>query len=137
MSRKPRVQDVEMNVLYMMSQAMDKILMDADRRGLVKPNLELIREKKILFKKLTNCIAGAFRAILDLNNDIEQSAKEDYSELDVWAEESNEMCRLILLFADKCGKNIDNANAVFKFLRGLEGEGVITENDLDRFRLKK
>lgn len=137
MSRNPRVQDVEINTLYMMSQAMDKILMDAERRGLVPPNLEVLREKKIQFRRLTSCVNGAFRAIADLNRDIEMSAIDDYTQLDTWADESNELCRLILLFADKCSKNMDNSNAVFKFLRSLEGEGVVTEDVLDRFRLKK
>ena len=131
------MQDVEINTLYMMSQAMDKILMDAERRGLVPPNLEVLREKKIQFRRLTSCVNGAFRAIADLIRDIEMSAIDDYTQLDTWADESNELCRLILLFADKCSKNMDNSNAVFKFLRSLEGEGVVTEDVLDRFRLKK
>lgn len=134
---KQTVQSAEMNILYSLSQVIDKILMDAERRGLVRPNLELIREKKILFRRVSNCVQGAFRAIEEINKDIEQSASADYRLLDEWAVESNEMCRLLLLYYDKCDKNVDNANAVFKFLRSLEGEGIITESDLDRFRLKK
>lgn len=137
MNRKPRVQDVEMNVLYMMSQAMDKLLMDADKRGILRNDVRVVREKKMLYRRLTSCISGAFRAIGEMNDDIEFCAKDDYTKLDLWAEESNELCRLVLLFADKCGKNVDNANAVFKFLRSLDGEGIITEDDLDKFRLKK
>lgn len=134
---KQTVQSAEMNILYSLSQVIDKILMDAERRGLVRPNLEIIREKKILFRRVSNCVQGAFRAIEEINKDIEQSASADYRLLDEWAVESNEMCRLLLLYYDKCDKNEDNANAVFKFLRSLEGEGIITESDLDRFRLKK
>lgn len=62
-------------------------------------------------------------------------ASANWKNIPVWQEESNELARLILLYADKSA-DVDNVNKVFKHLRSLPGEGIITEELLDRFRLK-
>lgn len=137
MEEKETIENVEVNICYMMSRAMDRLMLDAERR-LVKRNIVFRQDKKVLFRRLMESIAAVYRYSAKLNEDIELSAKPSgYKDLDVWSEETNEMCRLILLYSDKCGKYPDAANQVFKLLRSFEGEGIITEEALQRFYLKK
>lgn len=49
--------------------------------------------------------------------------------------DANEMLRLEMLYYDKCFQNLDNVNAVFKFLRSLEGQGIFTDEDIEQFRM--
>ena len=134
---KSRTLQVEVNIAYMFSLALDKLMMDIERRLLLQKEI-FRRDKKVLFNKMMDGIYRAYRAAAELNTDIEVSASEtSYKDLDVWNDEANELCRLVLLYSDKCGKYPDNANEVFKLLRSMKGEDVITEKDLERFYLKK
>ena len=131
------VQQVEVNVCYMMSRAIDLMLLDVERRMRAEGR-EFRHEKKVIFNRLMESIGVVFRYIAMLNSDIEESAKGNgYKDLDIWAAESNEMCRLLLLYADRCGRYPDDSNSVFKLLRSFEGDGIITEEVLSRFYLKK
>lgn len=50
---------------------------------------------------------------------------------------SLELARLILLYYEKCAFDDDNYSEVFKKLRSLDGDGMFTEEDLERFYIKK
>ena len=137
MEQKQPIEQVEVNICYMMSRAIDRLMMDIESRLLTK-KIEFRREKKVLFKRLMDSVAGVYRYASLLNEDIEESAKSsNYKDLQIWADEENELCRLVLLYADKCGKYPDASNEVFKLLRSFDGEGIITEDVLKRFYLKK
>lgn len=137
MEKKNSPLRVEINVMYTMAMAMDRIMLDFERRMYAEKD-EFIREKKIEFKKIINCAQGAYRAFEKLNDDIEKStADSGYKDLDTWSDEALEYARLLLLYDDKAGKNINNRDKIFAFIRSLEGDGVITEDTLKRFYLKK
>lgn len=63
-------------------------------------------------------------------------AEKGWRNIPVWQEESNELARLILLFADRSA-DVENVEAVFRLLRDLPGEDIVDEKMLDFFRLKK
>ena len=50
---------------------------------------------------------------------------------------SLELARLLLLYYEKCAFDNNNHNEVFKKLRSLDGDGMFTEEDLERFYIKK
>ena len=134
--KKKTVAEVEVNIIYAMSWAMDRFLIDIESRLLGKGD-GLLREKKRAFKNLMDAIQRAYRASAALREDIEQaSSKSGYRELDTWADETNQMCRLLLLWTDRCDSE-DNLNQVFKLLRSFDGEGIITEDILKSYYLKK
>ena len=56
--------------------------------------------------------------------------------MQVWQEEANELARLILLYADRSA-NQDVVDAIFKFIREQPGEGIVDEELLKNFYLKK
>ena len=50
---------------------------------------------------------------------------------------SLELARLLLLYYDRCAFDDKNYCEVFKKLRALDGDGMFTEEDLERFYIKK
>lgn len=128
----------EVDILYSLSLVIDRLLIDLDRRMSV--NLEeFSREKKKLFNRMQDGIKLAFQSIEKLNIDIEKTAEgSNYANLDIWYEGANELCRLLLLYFEKCELAVENSNQVFKFLRSLSGgKGLIDEEVLERFYMKK
>ena len=134
-------EDVETNVLFMMSLSMDLILRDIDRKIRVEALSRgkvggFKHEKKMLFTRFTQAVRTACLLAEQLGDDvIASTAKSNYKDLNVWQAESNELARLILLYADK--STVDhNSDAVFDRLESLDGEGIITEDVLQRFYLR-
>jgi len=134
-------EDVETNVLFMMSLSMDLILRDIDRKIRVEALSRgkvggFKHEKKMLFTRFTQAVRTACLLAEQLGDDvIASTAKSNYKDLNVWQAESNELARLILLYADK--SSVDhNSDAVFDRLESLDGEGIITEEVLQRFYLR-
>jgi len=116
---------------------MDRLMMDFERR-MKASGQEFRRDKKFQFNQIIKGIQMAFRAFQVLNEDIEHSAEDKgWEVLDAWYEEGLEIVRLLLLYDDRCGKSLTNRDNLFKYLRGMKGDGVITEEVLSRFYLKK
>ena len=128
----------EVDILYSLSLVIDKMLMDVERRLSVRSEGSN-REKKQAFSKVCDGIQRAYKGVEKLNLDIEKaSASTNYTELDIWHMGANEICRLLLLYFEKCEYVEENANQVFKFLRSLtSGKGIVDEEVLERFYLKK
>ena len=129
------VQSVEVNVLYMGVMALDLILRDAERRMKTQGG-EFKREKKMAFGKFFRAVGEAKRMADLLQDDVvRETERSNYKDYDIWLGEANELARLILLFADK--STVDhNSDAVFDRLESLDGEGIITEDVLQRFYLQ-
>lgn len=136
-NKRPDVKTAIINVMYMMALAMDRMMLDFERR-MRKDHLEFRHDKKYQFRQIMDGIQRAYRAFQLLNDDIEHSCvSRGWDVLDCWYEESLELVRLLLLYDDRCGRNITNRDNLFKYLREMEGDGVITEDVLSRFYLKK
>lgn len=127
---------VETNALYMMSLAMDLIL--RNNEWLMRKHLESFkREKKQLFTRYAKTVRDACFLQEQLTQDIfDCDAVHDFRNVQVWQEEANELARLILLYADRSA-NQDVVDAIFKFIREQPGEGIVDEELLKNFYLKK
>lgn len=134
-------EDVETNVLFMMSLAMDLILRDIDR----KIRFEAYRlgttggfkhEKKMQFKRFTDSVRSACYYAEQLGDDVIASTeKSNYKDLNIWQAESNELARLILLYADKSSEE-GATETIFDLLESFKGAGIITEEKLKPFYLR-
>ena len=134
-------EDVETNVLFMMSLSMDLILRDIDRkirvealsRGMVGG---FKHEKKMLFTRFTQAVRTACFLAEQLGDDvIASTAKSNYKDLNVWQAESNELARLILLYADKSSEE-GATESIFDFIESFSGAGIVTDEKLDPFYLR-
>lgn len=134
---KQTVDSFEVNVIYMMTQAFELIIRDIERR-LLKTNTGFRHEKKKQFTRLMKSIKDIYTQFDILYQDIIDSTEgRGWETLDIWAEESNELARLILLYADKSAGNLDNIDKIFRYLRRFKGQGIVTEEVLSKFYLKK
>jgi len=126
----------ETNVLYMMSLAMDLIL--RNNEWLMSRLRESFRkDKKQLFTRYTKTVRDACYLQDLLTQDIfDADEKNNYKNIQIWQDEANELSRLVLLFADRSAdQNV--VDRIFKFIREQPGEGIVTEEMLESFYLKK
>ena len=134
-------EDVETNVLFMMSLSMDLILRDIDRKIRVEALMRgkvggFKHEKKMLFTRFTQAVRTACVLAEQLGDDvIASTVKSNYKDLNVWQAESNELARLILLYADKSSEE-GATGRIFDFIESFAGAGIVTDEKLDPFYLR-
>lgn len=130
----PRVADLETNLMYILMSSAEFLIYDIDRL-LKQVGSRFIEKKKNQLIKLKLAVDKAKEEFDKLQKDY--TSQFDAKKYDMFLSDSFECIRLMMLYADKCGRNIDNMNKVFTFLRGLEGENIVTEDDLKRFNSKR
>jgi len=126
----------ETNVLYMMSLAMDLILRNNEWL-MSRLRQSFRKDKKQLFARYARTVRDACYLQDLLTQDIfDADEKNDYRNIQTWQDEANELSRLVLLFADRSADQnvVDN---IFRFIREQKGEGIVTEEMLQSFYLKK
>ena len=133
--KKVSPEDVLINAEFMTALALELMLRETERR-MEMESACFQREAKQKFNRFLDHTKKALYFAEELTQEIYNvDAAVKWKNIPVWQEESNELARLILLYADKSA-DVDNVNKVFKLLRELPGEDIITEEMLDRFRLK-
>ena len=136
--KKVSIEDVEVNTIYMMSQAMDLILRDVDRRMKMRAAEKgfeggMKHEKKQLFKRYQQAVNAACILSEQLGEDvIESTAKKNYRDFPLWQDEYNELARLVLLYADKSSED-GAAEAIFGHLHSFRGAQIIDDSVLAKF----
>ncbi|MBR1436159.1 MAG: hypothetical protein IJ584_13735 [Bacteroidales bacterium] len=152
MEDKPvqKVEDLEINVLYMLTQVFELLMNDFERRVtrhvpvvrngqvvMVEAGCGFKREKKQQFKRLVKTLQDLHTQFDLLYNDIVYSAEDKgWKELDLWASDANDLARMVLLWADKCGPYPDHMEQVFRLMKTYKGEGIITDEVLEHFHMK-
>ena len=128
--------DVLVNTCYLMVLTIELMIRDIEER-LAADSAQMRRERKMNFGRFIDYSKKALVYAEKLTEDIfEVDADNKWKNIPIWQEESNELARLILLYADRSG-DVDNVNKVFQLLRSLPGEGIVDESMIDHYRLKK
>lgn len=131
------VENFEINLLYIIIMATERIVDDIDKRLKAKKS-EFHREKKMRFNQIMDSIKNIKR----LNDLIDQEdyavgLQGNYESYQYYQEDAYELARLLLLFGDRHAKDAEIGNSVIKYVRALESAGIITEDVLTKFYLKK
>lgn len=131
------IENLEINLLYIVIMATERIIDDIDKRLKAKKS-EFRREKKLRFRQIIDSIKNIKR----LNDLIDQEdyavgLQGNYESYQYYQEDAYELARLLLLFADRSSHDVETGNRVIKYIRSLEGLGVIDEEALKKFYLKK
>ena len=133
--REVSQESVLINTEFMVALALELMLRETERR-MEMESACFQRETKQKFNYFLDNTKKALHYAEELTQEIYKvDSKSKWRNIPVWQDESNELARLILLYADRSA-DVDNVNKVFKLLRELPGEDIITEELLDRFRLK-
>jgi len=129
-------ESVLINTAFMSALSLELMLREVERRMNIH-GASFQKEAKMKFSRFLDFTKKALFYAEELTQEIYKvDAEVKWKNIPVWQEESNELARLILLYADKSA-DVDNVEAVFKMLRELPGEGIVDEEMLDRFRLRK
>jgi len=127
--------EVETSVLYIMSIAMDLIMRDCERR-MQRNRVVWKKDKKKKFEDYLRYVRATCSVNDSLTQDIyDADKKNQYKNVDMWFRDGNDMARLLLLFADHSTDQV-SVDTIFKTLRSLKGEGIVTEEMLNKFYLQ-
>lgn len=66
----------------------------------------------------------------------EADEENKWKNIQTWQDESNEVARLVLLWEDR-EPHPEVCNEIFQFIRKTEGDGIVTEEMLENYYLKK
>lgn len=132
-----QVERVEINVTYVIALALSMLINDIEK-SLLSRKVRYKQDRKRRFNNIISSIKEIKRN-LDIIDyiDFAEDLEGHYDAYQYYQEDAAELARLVLLFADRQGHNPDNANEVFRLLRSQKGEGIIDEETLKRFYLKK
>ena len=132
-----QVERVEINVTYVIALALSVLINDIEK-SLLSRRVRYKQDRKRRFNNIISSIKEIKRN-LDIIDyiDFAEDLEGHYDAYQYYQEDAAELARLVLLFADRQGHNPDNANEVFRLLRSQTGEGIIDEETLKRFYLKK
>ena len=132
-----QVERVEINVTYVIALALSMLINDIEK-SLLSRRVMYKQDRKRRFNNIISSIKEIKRN-LDIIDyiDFAEDLEGHYDAYQYYQEDAAELARLVLLFADRQGHNPDNANEVFRLLRSQTGEGIIDEETLKRFYLKK
>jgi hypothetical protein len=131
------IENLEINVLYILSMAMERILDDIERRLLEKKQ-GFRHEKKKRFKDMIES-AKNIKRLSDLIDQIDfaEGLAGRYERYQSYQEDAYRLARIILLCADRDTEDPSNLYEVQKLLRSQKGANIITEEVLKRFYLNK
>lgn len=130
----PKIVDLETNLMYIMMRSVEYLTYDIDRR-LKQESMCFSEKKRSQIKGIKYHVDKLIEEFDKLEKDYTNNLKgEDY---DIMMRDAFEHIRLMLLYADRCGSSEENRNALFKYIRSLNSEGLITEDDLKRFYMKR
>lgn len=131
--------DIMMDVAYKAAFAAERIMIVLDKY-LDNKDDKLYHQKKYNFKMLRKTLQAAKRYYdIVFDDDLIKAVNrsKDISNYDQEHEDANEIARLLLLYADRCGYDQRNYEELFRTLRGMDGLGKITEEVLEDFYMNK
>lgn len=135
--RRHTVENLEINLMYILSMAIERIMNDIERR-LAEKKSAYKMEKKMRLSNILKAIKN-IKMNSDLIDQIDfgEGLVGNYDSYQYYQEDAYELARILLLFSDRHTKDVEMGYKTAKFLRSFEGEGIITEEVLERFYLKK
>ena len=126
----PPIIELETNLMYILMSSVEFLIYDIDRR---------LREREKCFSENKQKQFAKIKLAIDKTKEEFDKLQKDYTyafngeKYDMFIGDTFESIRLMLLYADRCGTNVDNMNEIFSILRKMKGEGIVTEQDLKRF----
>ena len=134
--KKITQEDFLINCAFMTALSLELMLRDVEQR-LNMQGATFKRETKLKFSRFLDYTRKALFQAEAITQDIYDVDEQNrWKNIPVWQEESNELARLILLYADRSA-DVENVFKVFKTLRDIKGEGIVDEKMLDAYYLKK
>ena len=131
------VENLEINTMYIMALALERIANDVERRLNMK-KCTFRQEKRMRFNNIIKAIKN-MKMNCDLIDQIDfaEGLEGRYETYQSYQEDAYRLARVILLCADRDTDDPSNLFEVQKLLRSQKGAGIVTEEVLSRFYLNK
>lgn len=140
MKEKPNVESILVNMAYASAFAAERMILVLEKH-LNSRGERLRHDKKYNFGMLRKSLQAAKRYYdFAFDDDLIRAVcnSGEITDYDRAHEDANEIARLLLLYADRCGFNQKNYEELFRILRNMpNGLGEITEDVLKDFYMKK
>lgn len=140
MKEKPNVESILVNMAYASAFAAERMILVLEKH-LNSRGERLRHDKKYNFGMLRKSLQAAKRYYdFAFDDDLIRAVYNsgEITDYDRAHEDANEIARLLLLYADRCGFNQKNYEELFRILRNMpNGLGEITEDVLKDFYMKK
>lgn len=135
--RRHTVENLEINLVYILSMSIERIMNDIERR-LAEKKSAYKMEKKMRLSNILKAIK-TIKMNSDLIDQIDfgEGLVGNYDSYQYYQEDAYELARILLLFSDRHTNDVEMGYKTAKFLRSFEGAGIVTEEVLERFYLKK
>ena len=122
--------------IFLMAFAQDLMIQDLIRR-LNMSGADLRQRSKHNLNQFLSCLKKASHYADELKEELfDADAEHKWKNIQTWQDEANEVARLVLLWEDR-EPHPEVCDKIFKFIRETQGDGVVTEEMLKRYYLKK
>lgn len=122
--------------IFLMAFAQDLMIQDLLVR--LKSQGDGLRQRsKFNLNEMIKALKRASHFADELKEELfEADSEHKWKNIQTWQDESNEVARLVLLWEDR-EPHPEVCDDIFKFIRSTQGDGVVTEEMLENYYLKK
>lgn len=132
--RQPQVEDIMINTTFVMADAIDILLRNAEKR-MYKNNATLSQKYKMMHNNLLRCLRDTRLALERYNNFCDEYLT--WQDRDNQRRDSNFICRIMLLIADRtAGGDTLVEKQIEDFITSLQDKGKVSEDIIKEFVLR-
>ena len=137
----------EMKAAYLLAEAVRTIVEVQKRRIAMIYRRHGLRDgENRVFKGIARWCEAEKRAAVEFMKEIEpavigatferENGEKHPESYDMTMRDANELCRLTLLYIDRCGSDMKNSEEVFRVLKEMKSQEIYTEEDVARYELR-
>ena len=132
--KKPQVEDIMINTTFVMADAIDILLRNAEKR-MFKNNATLSHKYKMMHNNLLRCLRDTRLALERYNKMCDDTLS--WQDRDDQRSDSNYVCRIMMLIADRTAMgDMVAEKKIEDFISSLPENGKVSKEVIDEFRLK-
>lgn len=135
----------KLTIMYVLALATNLVRNDVDRDLEHEECREEWKlETRLGLRKILSCVKDARTALRKANAAYERFIEPEKDRCihsaevyDGVSSDGNETVQLLMLYWDRCYRNIDNVYKIFAYIRSLPSSGMFDEEDINHFKLKR
>lgn len=132
--RQPQVEDIMINTTFVMADAIDILLRNAEKR-MYKNNATLSQKYKMMHSNLLRCLRDTRLALERYNKMCDDTLS--WQDRDDQRSDSNYVCRIMMLIADRTAMgDIVAEKKIEDFITSLPENGKVSKEVISEFVLR-
>lgn len=131
--KKAEVEDIIINTTFIMADAIDILIREAEYR-MEKKHTQLTQKYKQMHSNLMKRVADV-RIALEKYNQMSDSGLS-WRDRDSQREDANYICRIMMLIADRTAYDESVEKEIEDFIKSIKGKGFVDDDTINLFHLK-